>query len=161
MSGDQPPPMATPRVASGALFHDAQGDTLLVKPTYKPRWDIPGGYVEPGETPRQACQREIREELSLDLSPRRLLVVDWAPAADEGDKVLFVFEGGLLSLKDVDRIVLPAGELGEFRFFAEADLDAALTPRLARRIHAAYVARKNSETVYLENGSVPAVSTTA
>jgi 8-oxo-dGTP diphosphatase len=47
----QPPPMAHPRVASGALFFDTQGRILLVKPTYKDGWEIPGGYVEPGETP--------------------------------------------------------------------------------------------------------------
>jgi len=35
--------MATPRVAAGVLFRDAQGRVLLVKPTYKDGWDIPGG----------------------------------------------------------------------------------------------------------------------
>ena len=59
--------MATPRVAAGALFSDESGRVLLVKPTYKKTWDIPGGYVEPGESPRAACIREIREELGLSV----------------------------------------------------------------------------------------------
>ena len=37
---------ATPRVAAGALFFDDRGRVLLVHPTYKDTWDIPGGYVE-------------------------------------------------------------------------------------------------------------------
>jgi 8-oxo-dGTP diphosphatase len=55
--------MAHPRVAAGALFCDDAGRVLLVKPTYKEGWDLPGGYVEPGETPTEACVREIKEEL--------------------------------------------------------------------------------------------------
>src|SRR4051794_6081139 len=35
------------------------------RPTYKAYWDIPGGYVEPGETPRDACVREVYEELGI------------------------------------------------------------------------------------------------
>ena len=54
---------ATPRVAAGALFFDDQGRVLLVHPTYKDTWDIPGGYVERGESPAAACRRELKEEL--------------------------------------------------------------------------------------------------
>jgi 8-oxo-dGTP diphosphatase len=86
--------MATPRVAAGALVRDPAGRVLLVRPTYKAGWDVPGGYVEPGETPSQACRRELDEEIGLRLRPGRLLVVDWAPHPEEGDKVLFVFDGG-------------------------------------------------------------------
>jgi len=71
--------MATPRVAAGVLFRDAQGRVLLVKPTYKDGWDIPGGYVEPGESPKQAARREVLEELGIEPPIGRLLVVDWAP----------------------------------------------------------------------------------
>ena len=50
-------------VAAGALFRDAGGRVLLVKPHYKAGWEIPGGMVEPGETPSEACAREVTEEL--------------------------------------------------------------------------------------------------
>ncbi|MCD7887850.1 MAG: (deoxy)nucleoside triphosphate pyrophosphohydrolase [Clostridiales bacterium] len=34
---------------------------------YKGRWEFPGGKIEPGETPRQALEREIWEELNIQI----------------------------------------------------------------------------------------------
>lgn len=87
---------ATPRVAAGALFFDPTGRVLLVHPTYKDTWDVPGGYVEHGESPAAGCRRELAEELGLDRTPVRLLSVDWAPSDKEGDKLLFLFDCGHL-----------------------------------------------------------------
>ena len=50
---------ATPRVAAGVLIRDDAGRVLLVKPTYKDGWEIPGGYVEKGESPHAAATREV------------------------------------------------------------------------------------------------------
>jgi 8-oxo-dGTP diphosphatase len=79
------------------LFCDDEGRVMLVRPTYKPHWDIPGGYVEPDESPYQACLREVGEEPGITPRLGDLLVVDWAPANHEGDKILYIFDGGTLS----------------------------------------------------------------
>ena len=148
--------MTTPRVAAGVLFFDAEGRVLLVKPGYKDGWDIPGGYVEPDETPLEACRREVREELGLNPTIHQLLVTDWAPSEAEGDKLLFVFDGGLLTRAQVDAITLPADELEAWAFKAGDELTSALPPRLQRRIGQAINAWHTGRHVYLEHGAPPA-----
>jgi 8-oxo-dGTP diphosphatase len=153
MTEDQAPPMSRPRVAAGALFFDERGRVLLVKPTYKDGWDIPGGYVEPGETPTEACAREVREELGLDCEPGSPLVVDWAPSETEGDKILFVFDGGALGDSLLDDVRLCAEEIETAGFHATDDFDVLMPARLARRLKAAVVAREAGHFSYLEHGS--------
>lgn len=135
--------------AAGALFFDDAGRLLLVEPTYKPNWEIPGGVIEHGETPSEACRREIEEELGLHREPGRLLVVDWAPQGEQ-DRVLFVFEGGLLTA--ADEIRLQAEELRSYEFVPPAEARERLIPRLARRVAEALRARESGETRYLEHG---------
>jgi ADP-ribose pyrophosphatase YjhB (NUDIX family) len=141
--------------AAGALFLDADERVMLVRPTYKPGWDIPGGYVEAGESPLAACQREIREELGIVVALGPLLVVDWAPHPSEGDKVLYVFDGGVLRPEDLDRIQLAPDELAEYAYRAEDELSALLPERLVRRVRSAINARRNRRTLYLEHGAKP------
>ncbi len=125
---------------------------MLVRPTYKDGWDIPGGYVEANELPRETCTREIREELDLDVQLGQLLVADWAPSDGEGDKILFVFDGGSLTAHQLAGIRLQADEIAEYAFRDVGALDEFLVPRLVRRITVAAVARSNGQTVYLEHG---------
>ncbi len=147
--------MATPRVAAGALFFDNAGRVLLVKPTYKNGWDIPGGYVEPGESPRAACIREVYEELGLMINAETLLVVDWAPAENEGDKMLFVFDAGILSDQNYSEIQFIDGELADSIFVTPADLEQYLSGRLHRRLRTAIEAKQRNATAYAEHGNIP------
>lgn len=144
--------MAHPRMAAGALFFDSRGYVLLVQPSYKPKWEIPGGYVENGESPLAACRREVREELGISPAIGALLVVDWAPSPKEGDKVLYVFDGGRLDQGHVDTIKLAPDELLSAAFHPAEALDELLIPRLARRVKAAITARSQAHPQYLEHG---------
>ena len=42
---------------------------------YKDGWELPGGKLEPGETPQQCIEREIREELATEVRAERILGV--------------------------------------------------------------------------------------
>lgn len=144
---------ARPRVAAGVLFFDTADRVMLVVPSYRDHRDIPGGYVEHGETPRQAAQRQVREELGIDPPLGRLLVVDWAPTPKEGDKQLVVFDGGLLERKHLDEIVLDPGELTGYEFHATDRIHEHTIVRLARRITHATRARAEGATRCLEDGA--------
>jgi 8-oxo-dGTP diphosphatase len=52
----------------GAVVQDDAGRLLLVRRGREPNrgsWSLPGGRVEPGETPAEAVVREVREETGL------------------------------------------------------------------------------------------------
>lgn len=143
---------ATPRVAAGVLFRDAASRVLLVNPTYKDGWEIPGGYVEAGKSPRAAAAREVKEELGLDVDLTSMLVLDWAPHPAEGDKLLVIFDGGHLAQDEVERLVIARHELSAARFFDVNELHRVLPARLARRV---IYAATGHDGPYLEHGVAP------
>lgn len=146
--------MARPRVAAGVLFFDDADRVLVVRPSYKPGWDIPGGYVEPGESPKQACVREVKEELGITPPIGGLLVVDWAPHPHEGDKMLFIFDGGVLAAEHQSGIRPDLGEIAEWRFEAADSFEELMPARLSRRLSTAMNARRDGHGAYAEHGRV-------
>lgn len=140
------------RMGAGCLFWDEDGRVLLLKPTYKPGWEIPGGVVEQDESPQACCRREVREETGLDRPIGRLLVVDYNhPTAVKTESLMFIFEGGRLSPAEIAAIQLPEQELCEFNFFAIEQLPPAMTDSLRRRVQAAWQQVNGRGGLYLED----------
>src|ERR1700760_5105195 len=70
--------------SAGALIFDQAGRRLILRPTYKSGWTIPGGVMEAdGETPWDACRREVREECGITVRNGRLGCVDFHPGRPE------------------------------------------------------------------------------
>lgn len=143
------------QVAAACLSVDDDGRVLLVKPTYKEPWELPGGVVEAGESPWHGCRREILEELGLDIRPGRLLAVDHRAAHDgiRPDALRFVFDGGRLNPAETPP-TLPDEELSEWRFVDPDRLDDYVIPVMARRIRACLSGHEGA--AYLEEGAPPA-----
>lgn len=142
------------RMGAGVLFVDAAGRVLLVEPTYKPYWEIPGGAVEADESPRDAAARELKEELGLSRPIGVLLAVDWVPPRPgRTEGLMLVFDGGLLPPQDAEAISVPADELRGIAWCTAEQAAERLSPLLARRVAACVAARAAGQTVYLENGS--------
>lgn len=65
----------TPKVdVRGVVFNDV-GEMLLVQEAKNGRWTLPGGWADVGDTPRQAVEREIREESGYEAQVTKLLAV--------------------------------------------------------------------------------------
>ncbi|WP_424639953.1 NUDIX domain-containing protein [Embleya sp. AB8] len=142
--------------AAGALFRDEADRLLLVRPTYKPGWEIPGGAAEMGESPLETCLRELREELALvPPEPLRLLVADWVPVTDRPGGMRWIFDGGVLTPERIGTLRLPPDELSAFEFVSPDQVSDYMPPRRARRVETALVARKLGCPVYLEAGEEP------
>ncbi|HEY0695534.1 MAG TPA: NUDIX hydrolase [Kribbella sp.] len=154
MATDSADSFARPRVAAGVLFFDEQDRVLLVVPSYKDYRDIPGGYLEHGETPTEAAAREVEEELGIKPPIGRLLVADWAPNDSEGDKLLFLFDGGVLSSDLRANIRLAPDELTAYSFHDVPQVHELTIKRLAHRIVHGQAARKDGSTRYLEHGAM-------
>ncbi|GAA1579180.1 NUDIX hydrolase [Kribbella karoonensis] len=118
--------------AGGALIRDRAGRILFLEPTYKPTLDIPGGVVEYDESPYEACCREVKEEIGLDLEIGRLLVVDWVPAHGPwSDALAFVFDGGVL---DAPTLTLDPTEARAHHFLTLEEATPHLRPSMTRRL---------------------------
>ena len=140
------------RMGAGALIRDTQGRVLVVEPTYKDEWEVPGGAVEADESPREACRRELAEELGLDLPVGRMLVVEWqGPEPDRSESLMFLYDGGVLNTQ----VIAPASdELKSYAFVDATDLDRYLVERLSRCMKAALTALDEERLVEMEHGVI-------
>ena len=145
-------------VSAGALIFDRSGQLLILKPTYKTGWTIPGGVMEAdGETPWDACRREVREECGIEVRKGRLACVDFRPGRrGRPGGIRFLFDCGPADDAAVDAIIVQPEEIAEHRL---VPLDIALVmlrPAIRRRVRAG---TRHRRCVYLENGRpVPGIT---
>lgn len=78
-------------VAVKLVCKSDKGNILLVKPTYKPTWQFPGGGVELGDSPVNALIREISEELGLNINEHEVKPVG-ITFQPKDDSVLIIYE---------------------------------------------------------------------
>ena len=143
--------------SAGALIFDAAGRLLILKPTYKQGWTIPGGQIEPtGESPWEACRRETREECGLEVAHGRLVCVDFLrPRLNRPGGARFLFDCGTLSDSQLGLITLQDSEIEEYRLAQMTEATPLLRGPVRRRVEAALAAE---HCVYLEEGRpVPGV----
>jgi 8-oxo-dGTP pyrophosphatase MutT (NUDIX family) len=138
-------------VSAGALIYDRAGRLLILKPTYKSGWTIPGGVMEAdGESPWEACQREVREETGLEVSHGRLVVMDFRrPKETRPGGIRFLFDCGQVSDAALADLKLQPEEISEFRLVPLPDALGLLRGPIRRRVRAA---TKGRGLVYLEQG---------
>jgi 8-oxo-dGTP pyrophosphatase MutT (NUDIX family) len=145
--------LPTKRLIAQGLIRNSAEEILLCELTYKQEWDLPGGVVDPNESPAQAVIREVQEEMQVEVSPRSLLAVNWLlPWRGWDDATLFVFDLGV----DDDVIARARLEPRELLALHWCSLDEAerrAAPYLTRLLRR--LAQQTDGTAYLEDGADP------
>jgi ADP-ribose pyrophosphatase YjhB (NUDIX family) len=142
---------ARKRVAVKLLIQDQAGRMLLVNPTYKEYWDLPGGMVEANEPPKTAAIRELQEELGYTPTIGNLLRVEWDRAHGPwDDQLILTFDGGILTTDDVEQLRVIDPEISEFGFFDLSHATGVLRPDIAQQLASAHYALRTRETAYYE-----------
>lgn len=102
----------------------SNGHVLLVQPRSDRRWQLPGGRLERGESPRRAAQRELLEETGLRV---RLGALTGVYARKDGTRA-FVFAGR------APRRAVPGAEIRHVRWTSLAGALSRLSKRARRRL---------------------------
>jgi 8-oxo-dGTP diphosphatase len=156
LPGDDEYQLPAVPASAGALIFDRRGRLLILRPTYKSGWTIPGGVMESnGETPWQACRREVHEECGLELAAARLACVDFRPPrTGNPGGIRFLFDCGSLGDSALRGITLQPAEIAEHRLVTLAEAMVMLRKPIRRRVRAARRrdGRPRRGLVYLENG---------
>ena len=88
-----------PKVAVVAvIFRD--GQVLLTRRVNTPRqglWTFPGGFVDAGEDPARAAERECLEETGLTVQVTGLIDVLSGQEHPRGSHILIIYQGEILS----------------------------------------------------------------
>lgn len=121
-----------PEQRPSTLCYLVVNDRLLMlrrrKEPFSNHWTAPGGKLEPGETPLEAIQREMKEETGLHVSGLTLRAICSERGGEAYDWLLFVFMATAFQGE-----VEPSDE-GELKWLPIAELDRWPLPDVDRKI---------------------------
>jgi len=114
------------------IVHDRSSNSVfLIRHTYSPGWQFPGGGVESGETAEEALIRELAEEGNIQVTGALVLKsFHYNRQASRRDHVAFY----LVSEFRQEGPKRPDIEIAEAGFFPLDDLPQETTPATRRRI---------------------------
>jgi len=138
------------RMGSGVIIRNKKGEILLLKTSYKDHWEIPGGGVEENESPLQAAEREVYEEIGLNIKIKSCLVIHYrAGMKGQDENIMFVSDGGIL--ENLNKLKLDGKEIVEAKFVSFEQATSLVGTRIGSRLPFCKQALKEKRTLYLES----------
>lgn len=127
--------LPTKRLIAHVVVRNERDEVLLLQTTYKADWELPGGVVEPDETPRLGAAREVFEELGVELELGSPAVVDWMPPSlGWSDALEFIYDAGRTEADSLTGFLLEPREISQAHWVAREELEQRVSPLSARRI---------------------------
>lgn len=124
-------------VGTAVMIFDKDQRLLLQRRIDDELWDLPGGFMEIGETTEETARREVREETGLEIGEMTLFKVcsgrEFIYECPNGDLVVSVTL--VYVTKDARGLLCPDGVEGtEVRFFPVDGLPDEMLPQIRRLI---------------------------
>jgi 8-oxo-dGTP diphosphatase len=119
----------TPNFTAGVvtLIVRDNGDVLFLRMTYRKGWGLPGGLMGRGERPEYSAQREISEELGLNVPEPEIYRVHTAPRL----QTVTFFTRVRITNEQVKTLRIDPVEVASFKWFspdAMPELDKEIAP---------------------------------
>ncbi len=117
--------------ARGVVIDDATRSVFLIRHTYVPGWQFPGGGVETGHTIEQTLAKELMEEGNIELTgrPELFAIYHNAHASKRDHVALYICR----SFRQIAPFA-PTREIAEAGFFKLDALPEGTTPSTRRRL---------------------------
>lgn len=139
------------RSAVGVLiFKDEQ--LLVLEPTYKSNWLVPGGVVEKFESPLEAAIRECQEEIGIDVEIESFLCADFKRGDSiTGDAIHYLFSAKLPMKFEIK---IDESEIKNALWLSSDEAINKFDSHLGPRVKAGLEAIKRNRSFYCEDGQI-------
>ena len=104
---------------------EKEGKFLVIMRLHEPFkgfWALPGGHIDPGETPEQAVIKEVKEETNLDFKPEFFMEVEESFPEYDWHALVKVFKGSFSG----EEKILDETEIEELKWVSKEEIDSLM-----------------------------------